>query len=148
MSPVLSIFTLFNPFSLGLKGGICFEKEGFFRPSFLIEERRIFLNQPISPINLNKDSMHIFTKSNSFCLDFRFVNYNNYISIEFYYKRLFQIFDIYNGLEYMKLSKVKDGFEISFNMGKNIKKCFIGIGIEFSRILNRNGFKIESGVLI
>lgn len=148
MNPVLSIFILVHPFSIGIKGGICFEEEGFFRPSFFLEERRIFTKEIISPLSIEYDSINFFTKSNSLGADLRFYIKGYFFILEGSYTNLFQVFDIFRDYEYIKTNKVYEGFNLSLMFGKNIKKLYIATGIEYLSVTKWTFLKIESGVLI
>lgn len=148
MNPLLSIFTLLYPFSLGIKGGVCFEKEGLFRPSFFIEERRIFMDKFVTPINTTYDSVKIFTKSNSLGIILGFYNKEYFVMMEGSYTNLFQVYDIFRKYEYIKSNKAYEGFNIAFLIGKNLKKIYIATGFDYLSIIDKIFFKIETGFYI
>uniref|UniRef100_A0A7C4YGG2 Uncharacterized protein n=1 Tax=candidate division WOR-3 bacterium TaxID=2052148 RepID=A0A7C4YGG2_UNCW3 len=145
MSPVISFFVLINPLSLGIKGGLLFEKEGFFRPSFFIEERRIFTDNFISPLIINYDSVSLFTKSNSLGLSLRFFLKNIIFSLEPSYINIFQVYDVYRNYEFMKLSRVYEGWDFAFSIGKILSHNYLMIGIEFNSIFEDMNLKFEIG---
>ncbi len=148
MSPFLSIFTLVYPFSIGFKGGVCFEKEGFFNPSFFLEERRIFTEGIISPLSIEYDSLNLFTKSNSLGLNLVFKIKENFLMLEGTYTNLSQVLDIYRKYEYIKTRRVYEGFNLSIMLGRNIRKIYLASGFEYFSITGWKLFKIETGVFI